>query len=292
MFTSATDTTIGGHSSREDDVVLLARFVRCWHIARLPVSEYRRLVAGALNESVTELRKDNDTRMSQYVYTQLSGWHVLTWCSRRFTTAFKEELSAIRKGEEERLVRLVSTFPTSLVWSESTPSRLRLERVIASWKPTKIKTDPTTNFWTVYKKVADECDNDLVSKYVGDLDTSLLFVSAFSSLARLIRLNWTSPVGGFVLGRDFRIHCPNHSCTPTKPHRPDKRPAPPNIATEHLIRWNQPPGTRLEHPDQHRQSPVHPLRQFIPYIIRGLHLRVGEAVDPVLHSGHDLGEYR
>jgi len=67
MFISATDTTIGERTSREDDVALLARFVRCWHIGRLPVSEYRRLVAGALNESVTELREDNDTRMFQYV---------------------------------------------------------------------------------------------------------------------------------------------------------------------------------------------------------------------------------
>ena len=58
-----------------------------------------------------------------------------------------------------------------------------------NWKPTKIKTDPTTNFWTVYKKVAGEHDSDLVSKYVGDLDTSLLFVSTFTSLARLLRLN-------------------------------------------------------------------------------------------------------
>ncbi|KAF9646017.1 hypothetical protein BDM02DRAFT_3076221, partial [Thelephora ganbajun] len=34
--------------------------------------------------------------------------------------------------------------------------------------------------WTAYKKVADEHDNDLVSKYVGDLDTSLLFAGLFS----------------------------------------------------------------------------------------------------------------
>jgi len=65
----------------------------------------------------------------------------------------------------------------------------RLEKAIASWKPTTTKTDPTTNFWTVYKRVADEYDNDMVSKYVGDLDTSLLFVSAFASLAYLIRMN-------------------------------------------------------------------------------------------------------
>ena len=56
-------------------------------------------------------------------------------------------------------------------------------------KPAKIKTDPITNFWSVYKKVADEHDGDLVSKYVGDLDTSLLFVSVFISVVRLILLN-------------------------------------------------------------------------------------------------------
>jgi len=64
-----------------------------------------------------------------------------------------------------------------------------LEKAIAILKPAKIRTDPSTNFWTVYKKVADEHDNDLVSKYVGDLDTSLLFVSTFTSLACLSRFN-------------------------------------------------------------------------------------------------------
>jgi len=64
-----------------------------------------------------------------------------------------------------------------------------LEKAITTLKPVKIKTDPSTNFWTVYKKVADEHDNDLVSKYVGDLDTSLLFVSTFTSLAYLISSN-------------------------------------------------------------------------------------------------------
>jgi len=51
------------------------------------------------------------------------------------------------------------------------------------------KTDPTTNFWTVYEKVADEHDNDLVSTCGGDLDVSLLFVSTFTSLASLLCLN-------------------------------------------------------------------------------------------------------
>ena len=79
-------------------------------------------------------------------------------------------------------------FPLGAAWTETFLSRFRLEKAITNWKPGKIKTDPTTNFWTVYKKVADEHDNDLVSKYVGDLDTSLLFVSAFTSPARLVHL--------------------------------------------------------------------------------------------------------
>ena len=79
--------------------------------------------------------------------------------------------------------------PRILVRSESVPLRLRFEKAIADWKPDKIGTDPTTNFWTIYKKVADEYDNDLVSKYVGDLDTSLLFVSPLASLVPLIFLN-------------------------------------------------------------------------------------------------------
>ena len=184
-----------------------------------------------------------------------------------------------------------SRFPTSLVWSELVPFRFRFESAIANLKPAKIKNDPTTNFWTVYKKVADEYDDDLISKYVGDLDTSLLFVSTFMFLvARHIHLNGSSPVlGGFVLGRDFRIHCPNHSCTPTRSHRPDKRPAPPNTAAERLIWWDRSPGTCLEHPHHYRQIPVHPPRQSVPYIVRGVCLRAGETVDPVLYPGHDLG---
>ena len=80
-------------------------------------------------------------------------------------------------------------FSTGSFRIESVSSCFRLEKAIASLKPAGTKTDPTTNLWTVYKQVADEHDNDLVSKYVGDLDTSLLFVSAFASPARLIRLN-------------------------------------------------------------------------------------------------------
>ena len=67
-------------------------------------------------------------------------------------------------------------------WSEPAVFHFRFEKAIASLKPTKLKNDPATDFWTAYKKVADEHDHDLLSKYVGDLDTSLLFVSAVTSL--------------------------------------------------------------------------------------------------------------
>ena len=77
-------------------------------------------------------------------------------------------------------------FSMCPVWSEPTVFHFRFEKAIASLKPTKLKTDPATHFWTVYKNIADEHDNDLVSKHVGDLDTSLLFVSAFTSLRILL----------------------------------------------------------------------------------------------------------
>ena len=68
------------------------------------------------------------------------------------------------------------------VWTEPALSCFRLEKAIASWKPATAEVDPTTNFWTVYKKVADEHDNEMVSKYIADLDTSLLFVSGSTLL--------------------------------------------------------------------------------------------------------------
>ena len=75
------------------------------------------------------------------------------------------------------------------VRTESALSCFRLEKSIVNWKPARIQTDPTTNFWTAYKEVANEYDNDMVSKYVGDLDTSLLFVSVSTPLPRLVPLN-------------------------------------------------------------------------------------------------------
>ena len=78
-----------------------------------------------------------------------------------------------------------------------------MEEAITSWKTGRIKTDPATNFWTVYKKVADEHDDDVVSKYVGDLDTSLLFVRTFTSLVRLLSLNQTPSLVRRVYSRQL-----------------------------------------------------------------------------------------
>ncbi|KAF9641888.1 hypothetical protein BDM02DRAFT_3177000, partial [Thelephora ganbajun] len=80
----------------------------------------------------------------------------------QFTTTLQGELSALHKSEEDWIARL--------------------EKAITGLKPPSFSVDPTTNFWTAYKKVADEHDNDLVSKYVGDLDTSLLFAGLFSAV--------------------------------------------------------------------------------------------------------------
>ena len=106
----------------------------------------------------------------------------------RFTAAIQGEVSALREREDQRTTRLVSP-PSFQSGPSNRLSFFRLEEAIASLKPVGTKTNPTTNFWTVYKKVADEHDNDLVSKYVGDLDTSLLFVSPSMSCAHPIPLN-------------------------------------------------------------------------------------------------------
>ena len=65
--------------------------------------------------------------------------------------------------------------------------RLRLEQAIKELKPTPItaNVDPTTDFWNAYKKLADEYDDNLLGKYTDDLDTSLLFVSTSTLIARL-----------------------------------------------------------------------------------------------------------
>ena len=76
-----------------------------------------------------------------------------------------------------------------LIQIELPLSYSRLEKAITKLEPARAEIDPMTNFWNIYKKFVDEHDDDLVSKCVGDLDSSLLFVSAFTFLACLIHLN-------------------------------------------------------------------------------------------------------
>lgn len=126
---------------------------------------------------------------------------------------------------------------TGLARTELALSRFSLEKAITDLKPTPVNIDPTTNFWTVYKKVADEHDSDMVAKYTGDLDASLLFVSAFVPLDRIVspQLGLFPLLGGSVLCRSHHLHCPNHPITPTKPLRSHKPPTPSDIAEQHLV---------------------------------------------------------
>ncbi|KAF9782845.1 hypothetical protein BJ322DRAFT_1008802 [Thelephora terrestris] len=40
-----------------------------------------------------------------------------------------------------------------------------------------------TNFWTIYQKATSEYESDLLNRYAGDLDTSLLFAGLFSAVS-------------------------------------------------------------------------------------------------------------
>ena len=67
----------------------------------------------------------------------------------------------------------------SMSYLQLTEKRLhRVETSITALKPTptpKVLPD----FWSIYKKVADEHDAEFQHKYKDDLDTSLIFVSTY-----------------------------------------------------------------------------------------------------------------
>ena len=157
-----------------------------------------RVTGSSQTHSRTALRNCGKTRRRGYLSTSMpnawSDWHSRAGVS--FTTAFQEGISVLRKDEESRLGRSVlpARFSLELVWTESSLSCFRLELAIKNWKPASAETDPTTNFWTAYKRVADEHDHDMTSKYLGDLDTSLLFVSAVTSPAHATRLIQALPL--------------------------------------------------------------------------------------------------
>lgn len=89
-----------------------------------------------------------------------------------------------RKDVEDGFTRLdlpkIATRFVGTKWS----SHPRLEKAIKESNSTPTDIDPMTNFVTVYKKAADKHYDDLLEKYAGDLETSQIFVSRFTPLAR------------------------------------------------------------------------------------------------------------
>jgi len=72
MSANPVDATPSGRPRREDEVPLLARFVQRVSVIIFP-SECGRLVAGALKDSVAELRKDEEARISRNVLANALG---------------------------------------------------------------------------------------------------------------------------------------------------------------------------------------------------------------------------
>ena len=83
-------------------------------------------------------------------------------------------------------------------------------------------------------------------------------------------------LGGFIFSCYYLVYRPNYSITPAKSRRFDERPAPSNIATEHLVRWNRPTRTDFEYRPQPRQCSVRTLHQLVHHIFCGPHRGVGK----------------
>ncbi|KAJ6564507.1 hypothetical protein B0H19DRAFT_79416, partial [Mycena capillaripes] len=56
-------------------------------------------------------------------------------------------------------------------------------RAVGALKQLPQSPDKKIAFWTAYKKLADEFDNELQGKYRDDLDTSLIFAGLFSAVS-------------------------------------------------------------------------------------------------------------
>jgi len=82
--------------------------VRTACVSRLFASECCRLVAGVLKDSIAELRKDEEKRISLYVHDESLGVVGVNVSRYRFITAIQEEISALRESEDKQTVRLVS----------------------------------------------------------------------------------------------------------------------------------------------------------------------------------------
>ena len=180
MLTGTTDTTTGGSPTQEMEVESLGRLVRC--LSAGLTSHCSRPVAGAPEPtgSVSEPRGDDAAGSPRYAQ-RLSGGHVLT-CSPHCSppTTFQEDFAAFRKTVENGFAGLAFPKFTTRFVETKRLFCLRLETAIKESNSTPTDIDPTTNFWTAYKTVADEHDDAMLKKYGEDLDTSLLFVSTFT----------------------------------------------------------------------------------------------------------------
>ncbi|KAJ7670677.1 hypothetical protein DFH06DRAFT_140384, partial [Mycena polygramma] len=58
-----------------------------------------------------------------------------------------------------------------------------LQMTVEALRPKPTTTDKKTNFWNLYKTLADEHDREFLQKYSTDLDTSLIFAGLFSAVS-------------------------------------------------------------------------------------------------------------
>ncbi|KAF9642584.1 hypothetical protein BDM02DRAFT_3124401 [Thelephora ganbajun] len=74
----------------------------------------------------------------------------------------------------------------------------QLGKAIVGLKPPLVSVDPTTNFWTTYKKIADEYDNALLSQCTNNLNICMQFglsvVAANSAMIALIASQTKDPL--------------------------------------------------------------------------------------------------
>ena len=202
---------------------------------------------------------------------------------------FKEDFQRYVKARRAVSLSKSSSFQMGFVLIDS-PSRL--EKMIVDLRSPQaidVNPDPTTNFWTIYNKVANEYDEGIVSKYVEELDNSLFVVSTFSSRAHTILSQVLSVPGRFVLCCNYCGHCANRPISSTKSLRFDKRSAPSHPAAEHHIQWNKSTGARHKYPQEFIRCSVRPLLRFDPRIARGLLRSGGETVDAALFSTPNVG---
>lgn len=180
MTTSTKDEAISGAAGTECDLTALERSVQ----SALVVGPYL-IEAGPskVQQTIASLSNGKAIKwgcLSAYTRNSWGSLHqpgAATGSKKPFKKCFRRSTNA--KGTSF-LGQNFPEFSTGLVRTESL--YFRLEKAIIDSKPPATHVDPTTTFWTVYKKVADEFDDDMVSKYVGNLDTSLIFVSEVTSL--------------------------------------------------------------------------------------------------------------